>query len=90
MSLGQPIYCKKHRKRDLDSCEECDKERENVTYYRGIRLSLCVDKDWLTNKGEESEASGWEWLEGEIVKLISRLDEAIAGVRIEFEEWEND
>ena len=86
MSLGVSIYCTKHRRHDLDSCETCDQETANPTYYRGLRVSVYVDKNWLTNDGEGKEKDGWAELEDQIKAKLKSLGGD--GVKLVFEEWE--
>lgn len=85
MSLGTPIYCKKHRHSDLDSCEYCDKERENTKYSRAFQLVVYVDRIWLTNGFEFDEASGWEVLQEDLEAKIKR--HRPSGTKVEFDGW---
>ena len=52
MSIGEQIYCKKHRRNDLDTCEECDKEYPVVK--AEVRLYLNIDTRELAEGGEYS------------------------------------
>ena len=84
--MGQ-IYCNKHKRSDMDSCEECDKETANPVYYRGLRVSVFVNRAWLTNDFEDQdEGAGWKELEQQISRSLSYL--GIKEVAVDFEEWE--
>ncbi len=86
MSIGTHIYCTKHRRHDLDSCEMCDQETANPVYYRGLRVSVYVDKNWLTSDGEGKEDEGWAELENQLREVFRQR--RIPGVSLVYEEWE--
>ena len=90
MSIGTQIYCTRHRRHDLDSCEMCDQETANPTYYRGLRVSVYVDKNYLTNEGEDKEEDGWKELEEELRKRMAFPYLRMRDVKLVVEEWEAD
>tara|TARA_Y100000034_G_C6837685_1_gene378679 strand:+ start:358 stop:747 length:390 start_codon:yes stop_codon:yes gene_type:complete len=90
-----PGFCNVHKHTILSTCDDCDRERENPVYYRGMRVSVYVDRDWLTNDGdEESEEGGWEELQSQLEKGINGIMRyhgvAVKGVWVCWEEWEGD
>ena len=75
MSIGEQIYCKKHRRNDLDSCEECDKEYPVVK--AELRLYLNIDTGKLSESGEYSYEDCLEFAAEEVEAWTSALKRAI-------------
>lgn len=61
---------------------------DNPVYGREMHVVVWVDKDWLTNEGEDDEAGGWVELENRLREGVDRL--GIKGVHVSFEEWLGD
>lgn len=65
------IYCRKHRRRDIDGCEECEKEFPELELT--LTLFLDVDSAKATENGEHSIEEGREWVEEEIKRFLKKL-----------------
>ena len=82
MSIGEQIYCKKHRRNDLDTCEECDKEYPVVK--AEVRLYLNIDTREPAEGGEYSYEECLKFAAEEIGAWASALKRTIKTNSIQF------
>lgn len=59
---------------------------DNPVYGRDMHVVVWVDREWLTNEGEDSEEDGWRELEEQLREAITRIP--IKDVHVSFEEWD--
>lgn len=65
------IYCYKHRRSDIDSCERC--EKENPIWQRSLTVHLNVNDIYLDSDGIGNDRSHeWEGLLQDIKIAIER------------------
>ena len=89
--MDTPIYCNRHKRSDVDSCQVCDEA--NPMRERTFKGIISFSLNFLTDNGEMDEEEGWKMIQGELntsIKNLVQIASRDIGPVAEFLEWDED
>jgi hypothetical protein len=76
--------------KEHEICECPDAEPDNPTYTRIARISVTVDRKWLTAEGDYELLDGWKEIKEAFTKSLNSSNLMRVDVKIEFIEWDGE